>query len=45
VLTGSFKEIPKEPEKYEGKRVFDLNGLLYGKKEIIGRCLYYGMCW
>ena len=45
VLTGSFKEIPKEPEKYEGKRVFDLNGLLYGKREIIERCLYYGMCW
>ncbi|WP_456435075.1 nucleotide sugar dehydrogenase [Thermovibrio ammonificans] len=45
VLTGSFKEIPQEPEAYEGKRVFDLNGLLYKRNDLIERCEYYGMCW
>jgi len=45
VLTGSYKELPTQPEAYEGKRIFDLNGLLYGKNQLIERCSYYGMCW
>ncbi len=45
VFTGSYRDVPKDAHKYNGKRVFDLNGLFYNEDEIKKESNYYGMCW